>query len=214
MDYLEPLKNLLNHHDYKSHKDIFVSVRDDSKLALSTIINLIVEKDFDTILLLTPNNNMKQAYIYRHISAFQKSFGAIHEYDTVGFYTYHYLKPMVLTLRKDPLCVKQWKERFKYKKYLHGNYLAIISISSLNCKNINLSPQLNLQIDEIRQLASNSIFVEFSSSIVEDILTTPLHNEANVLYLNNGLCEKKNFHFIPLNITKTFLTKTIKSVFD
>ena len=141
------------------------------------IMSAAADEGFGIFLLLTTDNIILQKQTYQRAKNDLCDFCICDENDYLKFVQNNMKKPSVIILKKNARILKQWKNNLFSSKFCIGNPLFIVDdeadAASLNTKiNKNQQSSINKNLNEIKRIATSSIYMEVTGTPQSILLQT------------------------------------------
>ena len=141
------------------------------------IMSAAADEGFGIFLLLTTDNIILQQQTYQRAKNDLCDFCICDENDYLKFIQNNMKKPSVIILKKNVRILKQWKNNLFSTKFCIGNPLFIVDdeadAASLNTKiNKNQQSSINKNLNEIKRIATSSIYMEVTGTPQSILLQT------------------------------------------
>lgn len=133
------------------------------------IITATADEGFPIFLLLTSDNIKLQEQTYQRALQTLTTFNVCGEDDDIPFFQYGLKKPTLVILKKNTNVLRTWKNHISSSKFCQARPLFIIDDEADNASlntlvNKNEQSTINKHLDEIKNLASSSIYLQVTAT--------------------------------------------------
>lgn len=133
------------------------------------IITAVADEGFPIFLLLTSDNIKLQEQTYQRALQTLTTLNVCGEDDDISFFQYGLKKPTLVILKKNTNVLRTWKNHIASSKFCQARPLFIIDDEADNASlntlvNKNEQSTINKHLDEIKNLASSSIYLQVTAT--------------------------------------------------
>ena len=161
----------IHNFSYTSHETglLLGNVQSGKTSQMFGIINAVADEGFKIFIILTTDNILLQQQTYERAMNDFSDFCICDENDYIKFVNNNLKKPALIILKKNGSILRQWKNNLSSTNFCLGNPLFIVDdeadAASLNTKvNQNKKSTINKHLEEIRKLASCSIYLQVTGT--------------------------------------------------
>ena len=167
----ELTQKYLNNFDFLSHQSglLLGNVQSGKTAHMLGVVSIAADLGFEVFVLLTSDMTNLQQQTFKRAVGSLSEFCVCDEKDDIRFMANEMQKPVLLVLKKNYRVLETWKNILTSSEFLKGRPLFIIDdeadAASLNTKvNKDDISTINLRIDEIRNLANSSFYLQVTAT--------------------------------------------------